>query len=101
MFNRPNRPNFGSFGQKTLFEKFIIGFIAVVFILVVGGLILTVVDPKLAGELQAPAVEAQDTACTEGCRHSQNPEACYDGCMRNYNLHDDFSSSGRRRRGSF
>lgn len=84
MFNRPIHPSFGSFGQKTLFEKFVFGFIAVVFILVIGGIILTVASPKLAGEVQAPAIEAQDTACTQGCRNSQHPDACYDGCMRAY-----------------
>ena len=97
MFDRHRLPQ--PFGRKTLFEKFVIGFIVVVFILVIGGVILTAVNPKLAGEMQAPAIEAQDAACTEGCRNSRNPDACYDGCMRSYNSSDDFTH--RRRRNGF
>lgn len=89
--------NFPSLGQKSLFAKFIIGFIVVVFLIVIGGAILTIVNPKLAGEMMAPAIEAQDAACFEGCRNSRNQDACYDGCMRSYN--DDYQ--GRRRRTGF
>lgn len=63
------------------FGLFVTGFIALVFIGIIGMVTLTLVNPEAAGRLQAQGVKAADVACREGCVDSPDPKLCYQSCM--------------------
>lgn len=74
-------PSKGTFGRTTFFGKALPVFIVGVFLLIVGIVTVQFLNPKMAGQIGAAVVRSRDEACTQGCKDSQFPQQCYQGCM--------------------